>query len=220
MRRPRVVTAVSWVTAITIAATMLFGIHTFVRAATPPTATELTNYLVNNELFVGIANVDGYDQIYYFYNNERFFITTDAYNHSSPKANKQYITWQGELNGGGQIFLYNVLTGVRTQLTATGVNEGPSLYLNRVVWRRWMGSYYNIFYYNGTTIANITNNTNSSISPTITNNQIAYVTRVSATRWSVFGYNTSTLNTTTLLSNTTYLNSFPRYINGILRTQL
>lgn len=145
-------TAVAWGLPVVCSLIALLLVHARAAADTAPSATELAQYLQSNQLNVGILPIDNYDQIYYLYNRHQVQLTTAGYNHLEVMSDGPYVVWQGMFNGQGQIFLYNVLTGAETQITASGTSQAPFLHGDQVVWQTWDGQHWQVMYFDGTQV--------------------------------------------------------------------
>ena len=76
---------------------------------------------------VGVESVDGYSQVYYEEGGSRKFITSGNINSKMPVLVGKYITYVTDINGLGQVFLYDLTADVRTQLTFIGNNLNPKV---------------------------------------------------------------------------------------------
>jgi hypothetical protein len=192
----------SWLGPILLALVLTFGLsRPFAQAA--PTPDELAAYLETNSLEVGIDSVSGRQQVYYIYNGDKIFITSDDFNHIQPISNKQYIAWIEIIDGKGQLFLYNALTGAVQQVTSSSNNERPALSNDgRVVWERWIDEKWQIFYYDGGTLLKQLSFDDFSVRPTIYGNNAAFAQLSSSDGlWHVITYDLTTDQTQSINSS-------------------
>lgn len=179
-----------WIFPVSIALVIVFGVSRVI-ASPPPTTDELTEYLQNNSLSVGSDVINGYQQIYYLYNDERVFVTDDAFNHTNPSSGHEFIAWVQSIDGTAQIFAYNVLTKASMQVSNYGTNQSPAVDTTGIVWEKWMGDQWQLFYYDGTSIRQLTSGY-TSVRPKIKDNQITYVQQLAPNDWQVIAYDLST----------------------------
>lgn len=203
---------ISWVVPLLLAIIVLFGIHSRVIAApAPPTASELALYLETHTLDVGVHESDGYQQLFYTYKGEEIALTASQYNHTNPTASGQNIAWEGSVNGSGQIFIYDVVSEVLTQITASGNNESP--YLNRgiVTWQSWDGAEWQIQYYDGYRVTQITDSTTSSVYASSDGQQIIYAQQLEPNRWRAQSYDIASRETTVIREGDQASTAFPHF---------
>lgn len=177
-----------WILPVTLTVGLLIGLHSFARADTPPSASEIQQYLTTNSLHVGTETVNGHQQVFYDFTNYRhIFITNTDYNNIHASASGQYITWQGLTNAGSQIFRYDLLNDSLIQLTSTGTNQNPFIYQDKLAWESWVDDRWQVFYYDGLNYRQLTNGQNSSIRPVVNGQQVIYAEQVSST-WRAIAY--------------------------------
>jgi hypothetical protein len=182
-----------WAPPLVISATVIVGVNlTF---ATPgPTPTEMEKYLQTTDLVTHSEVVDGYQQVYYYYNQEKVFVTNDTTNHTNPKNSGRYIVWLGSTNDlPQQVYLYDLLTNTTLRLSGFGTNSSADLDGNQVVWEQWSNNSQQIAYYDGTQVIQISSGQNC-YRPRISGDKIVYVQRVpndpDGKVWHVIEYDT------------------------------
>ncbi len=165
------------------------------------TSDELMQYISQNNLEVGDETVDGYRQVYYIFNDEKVFVTDFARKNShDPKVNKEYMVWVTDINGAGQIFLYHIPSDTITALTNSSTNIDPSVDENgNVVWTRWVGDTWQIFFYDGMSIRQLTDG-DPSVYAHIANGKIVFNRQDKDKEWRAVEYITSNRQANTLLT--------------------
>jgi hypothetical protein len=136
--------------------------------------TDISSYLATNDVLVGLENKDGYTQIYYVFSGRKVFITSGNTNHRHPDSKGEYITYVGNFNEEGQVFLYHITTKSTLQLTNTGVNLEPKVNrAGQVVWERWVGNTRQLVLFDGSSVNQITQG-DLAINPDIEGDKIIY----------------------------------------------
>lgn len=170
------------------AAILLFAVIRPINAQILSLEQRLSSYLLSEDLEVGVETVEGQDQIYYLFEDQKIFITEGSWNNKQPKSNGEYITYVKEINGQGQIFLYHVLTKKTVQLTSIGPNLNPSISTQgKVVWEGWTynpdgSGTWQIFVFDGTKINRITQG-DISINASIDGEYVLYTRKNSLGEW-------------------------------------
>ena len=203
--------ATNWSLPLMLSLGLLFGVHSFVQADTPPSSSELADYLQTNALDVGTETIDGYQQIYYNYNGNRVFLTGAPYSHLHPVVSGEYVAWQGQIDGAGQIFVYNVLTGAHTQVTSAGTNQSPAIYRNTVTWESWLDDRWQIFYFDGMQVTQVTFDANPSVRASGNGQQIIYAEQF-PTDWQARSYDIATGQTTTIKQGDEASTAYPKFM--------
>lgn len=129
---------------------------------------------------VGVESIDGYTQIYFENGGGRQFITSGNINSHTPHSSGSYITYVSDINGQGQIFLYDLNSGAKTQLTFVGTNLNPKVdERGRVVWEVWdpsansgQGSW-QVLFFNGNSTKQLTTG-DTSLNPDFGGEYISY----------------------------------------------
>lgn len=128
--------------------------------------------------------VDGYRQIYTMVNDEAVFLTSGSYNHTQAMAAREYVVWVKTVNGAGQIVLYHIPTDTRLHLTETSTNQKPKVTTDgHVVWERWMEDRWQIFYFDGLSVRQMTEG-DVSVDPDILNDTVVFTRQSSDGEWS------------------------------------
>lgn len=201
----------NWLLPLILTALIILILHPGVKADPAPTTDELVAYLAKHNLDLGAQVVNGYEQIYYAYNGQQVFITGTAYNHVYQAASGPYVTWEGVFGSGGQIYIYNVLTGAEVQLSSHGTNSEPSIFSNQVVWRNWDGQHWQIYYYNGSTVQQITSGNSSSVRPSTNGQKIIYAQQVATNDWKAQVYDIASGQTSSLREGNEASTAYPAF---------
>jgi hypothetical protein len=201
----------AWILPLVLTLAILFGVHDRVKADPAPTATQLQQYLQHNQLGVYVDIANDYPQIFYPYNGQTVQLSDENYPHLHPMASGQYVAWQGVVDSQSQIFLYDVLSDSLLQLSSTGSNEGLYVYDNTVVWQSWDGQYWQIYYYDGTQVQQITSDQASSVRASIDGHQIIYAEQVGTDDWKAQSYDISTGQTSTISEGSTAATAYPHF---------
>jgi hypothetical protein len=203
--------ATGWVLPILLSLTVLIGYHSQVRADPTPSTTELQAYLEHNQLNVYEEVAGDYPQIFYLYNRRPIQLTSDNYTHIHPAADGQYIAWLAIINGQTQVFLYDVLSDSLLQLSSASPNEGIYMHANQVVWQGWDGAHWQIFYYDGSQVQQITDNQNSSFHPIIDSHQIVYSEQLGNDSWRAQAYDLVTHQVSVVREGDTVSTAYPSF---------
>ncbi len=139
---------------------------------------------------VGTQTVDGFTQIYYESGSEHKLLTSGNINSRMPDFDGQYIAYVSDINGAGQIFLYDIGNDTKTQITFIGTNLNPKTDdKGRVIWESWVqpsqGSgeaSWQIFFFDGKSIKQLTSG-ETSINPDISGDYISYARRDISGTW-------------------------------------
>jgi beta propeller repeat protein len=202
-----------------IVALIIFGLLLIsLPKTTEPSRSELDEYLSKNSLAIGMETVNGYQQIYYLYNDVKVYLTQGNVNHTSPRISKEYVTWQEIYDGNPQIVLYNLLDKTRLQLTNSGYNGDQSLESNRVVWERVQANTTQIYLYDGKSVRQLSKE--ASIRPSIKGDIVIYAQNVSGNTWQTIAQNISD-NSTRIISKGDELSSgYPMFVGDQIKTRL
>ena len=139
---------------------------------------------------VGVESVDGYSQVYYEEGCSRKFITSGNINSKMPVLVGKYITYVTDINGLGQVFLYDLTADVRTQLTFIGNNLNPKVDdKGRVTWEGWQdpNTTWQIFFFDGLSTKQLTTG-DTSLNPDFSGDYISYGRRDITDTWRAVVY--------------------------------
>lgn len=143
---------------------------------------QLRNQLAGAQTNVGDEVVAGYQQVYYLVDGKRVFVTDGKQNSRDAVIDGENIAWVREVNGLGQIVLYNIVTDTATQITQSGNNLQPRISGNRIVWERWVDGSWQVFLYDGIRIRQLTSG-DVSIHPDISGNEVVYARKNADGAW-------------------------------------
>jgi len=150
--------------------------------------TRLSQYLINNDIPTGTEKGEsGFSQVYYEFDGEKFFVTTDAHPHGTVDIKGEYMTWISEIDGNWQVFLYHIPSDTTLQLTRSGNNSNPQVDNGKVVWEGWRNGSLQVYLFDGKTIGPITNSP-LALHPQIEGEYIVYSEKNSIGLWSNYLY--------------------------------
>ncbi len=213
-RVPKVVRL--WLPPIIVVAGTIGFVHVRTFASQEPTISELQTYLKDNQLQVGEETVSNYRQVYYNLNGVIVYLTNGNSNHTAPVASGSRVVWLEELLGGKQVFVYDVLTKHKTQLSFTGSQQNPGIDGQSVVWETWTGESLQIKLHNGQTVKQISTGTNS-IRPQVQGDKVAYTKRVSNNQWQIVSFTISS-GKTDVLETVSGTQAYPRFVDGQIKS--
>ncbi len=156
-----------------------------------PSKSELQAYLEEEKkLEIGTQTEDGYQQVYYVYNDIKIFVTKNQRNHTQPVTSGKYVAWVETIEGFPQIILYDLLEKTRLQITQTGTNVNPAIYKDQVVWEGLERGVQQIFYFGDEGLKQISSGDNVALRPKIKGQNIIYsqYTDDSQKPWQVISY--------------------------------
>lgn len=183
-------------------------------ASTAPTPTELEVFLEDAQLIPHTETVEGYQQVYYLFNDKKVFVTSDNMNHTNPISSGRYIAWLGSSNSTtSQVYLYDVMTNTTLQLSGLSTNTYPDISGNHVVWQQWVDDGWQVMYYDGLQVIPISDGV-SSFRPRIFGDKIAYATydvSDSQAPWHVIEYDTQSRESSVVLSTADSTLAWPHY---------
>ena len=179
--------------------------------------TDIMPKINNNDQVVWLAQGNG-SKVYLYDSTTITELTENASPACSigwlPEINDSgQVVWKG-FDGNAQICFYDGTTTI--QLTNNTVNSShgfsfPQINnIGHVVWEEWDGDDYEIFLYDGATVAQLTNNSYDDANPRINDDDEVVWMRNGSQGWEIFLYNG--LNTTRLTNNS-YVDTFPRINN-------
>ncbi len=177
-----------WIVPATIAVTGV-AVITPVFAQLEDFDTRLSQYTVSQTPLVGseTRGEGGYEQIYYLFEDNKYFLTDEAYSHGAAVADHEKIAWMTKIDGMWQIFLYNLTTKQLLQLTHGGNNVDPKISGGKVVWQGWIDGTWQIFFYDGKTVAKLTSG-DTSVNPDISGDYIVYSRKDKNNLWRGTGF--------------------------------
>ena len=139
---------------------------------------------------VGVESIDGYSQVYYEVGGGRKFITSGNINSKMPAFAGKYIAYVTDINGLGQVFLYDLASETRTQLTFIGNNLNPKVDdKGRVTWEGWQDPNitWQIFFFDGKSTRQLTTG-DTSLNPNLSGDYISYGRRDITDTWRAVVY--------------------------------
>jgi hypothetical protein len=187
----------------------------FAFADTAPNPSQLEKYLQDVQLVPHNEAVNGYQQVYYLFEGQKIFVTSDNLNHTNPISKGRYIVWIGSSNDTtSQVYLYDVLTNTTLQLSGLSTNRAPDMDGNRVVWEQWINDNWQVMYYDGLQVVQVSSGS-TSFRPRILGDQIMYVTYDSTDPqnkpWHIIEYNTQTNETTVVATTANGSQAWPHF---------
>ena len=200
---------------IALACVIVTGAH-LALASTDPTTEQLAEYLQTNQLFVSSEAINGFQQIFYSFGDSKVFLTEGNTNHSRPISSREYVTWLETIEGTNQLFLYNVITKSKLQLTGYSVNQNQVMDGNRVAWETWVNDRWQIMYYDGFTVRQLSSG-DTAVRAAINGNKIVYAQQKTISVWDILLYDVST-NQTEIIKTTDEQNAWPRFDGDEIKT--
>jgi len=140
---------------------------------------------IPNIVSVGTESIDGYSQVYYETGGGRKFVTSGNINSKMPAFAGKYIAYVTDINGLGQVFLYDLTSETHTQLTFVGNNLNPKVDdKGRVVWEGWQdpNTTWQIFFFDGLSTKQLTTG-DTSLNPDFSGDHISYGRRDITGTW-------------------------------------
>lgn len=130
-----------------------------------------------------VSDESGFRQVYYEFNGSREIITSGRFTSADPITQGGLVAWISQINGLWQIFLYDLSAKVTTQLTFTGNNVNPRIDdVGRIVWEGWDGNTWQIFFFDGKSIRQLTTG-DTSLNPDLSGDYISYGRRDITGTW-------------------------------------
>jgi hypothetical protein len=203
-----------WSVPVLLTLALLVGVHARVKADPAPSTSELSVYLQTHQLDAYSQPQDQYQQVFYNFGDQHIQLSNTNYDHVSVVFSGQYVAWTGLLDDGSQIFLYDVLNNTLLQLTSAGTNQSPFLYNGTVTWQHWDGDSWQVFYYNGTTVQQITTAATSSVRATTNGQQILYAQILAPNSWQAITYDIATGNTAIVRQGDEASTAYPQFVKG------
>lgn len=209
----------AWALPVGLSLLILFGVHSAVKADPSPSTTQLQDYLAaGNSLDPFSQEADGYEQVFYRYNNQTVQLSSAPYNHVYAISSGQYIVWEGIVGVFSQIFLYDVLSGNMVQLTSAGTNTEPSVFNKTVVWRHWDGNTWDVYYYDGFGVRQITDSAHPCVRPSTNGVKIIYAEQIDTDLWRAQSYDIVTGQTDTIREGDTVTTAYPHFSGNTVVT--
>jgi hypothetical protein len=146
---------------------------------------EFVDYINSNDVEVGSEVVDGFNRVYYLYQGDKRYITSDGINAIQPDSKREYIAYVAQINGQGQIFLHNLLTNQSSQLSFSSTNLEPKVDINgNIAWEGWEkeSGKWQVFIFDGTKVAQLTTG-DLSMNPDIEDKTLVYSRKDSSGFW-------------------------------------
>ena len=139
--------------------------------------------MIPGNVVVGTEAVNGFTQIFYEDAGNKKFITSGNTNNRTPASAGTFITYVADINGAGQVFLYDLVSGSKTQLTLSGTNLNPKVDdRGRVVWEGWDGTTWQAFFFDGKSVRQLTLG-DTSLNPDFGGEYISYGRRDVTGTW-------------------------------------
>ena len=157
----------------------------------------LRDYLSENNVDIGIEVVGGFSRVFYQYEGNKKYISTEGQNSKQVSTDGKYIVWVTQRNDEpGQVYLYDITSGVAIQITHSGTNSNPKAGSGgRVVWEAWVadedGGKWQIFLFDGMKITQLTSG-DLSVNPEIEGDFITYARRDITGTWRSVVYSLGT----------------------------
>jgi beta propeller repeat protein len=146
--------------------------------------TRLLTYVLSNDLDAGIeADEEGYGQVYFVFEGDKFIITDSRTSKGGVQVNHEDVVWIEQVDGLWQIFRYNIATNTTTQFTFSGNNVNPKVSGGKVVWEgiRQNGNW-QIYVYDGTILGPITSG-DMAANPQIDGDYIVFARKDINNQW-------------------------------------
>lgn len=150
--------------------------------AVRPVFAQIADISIPTDVEVGQEVKNGFVRIYYIHNGSKKFISQENENSKQPSSKGEYIVWVTEKNDApGQIFMYQLGNGTITQLTYSGTNQLPKVSSEgKVVWQGWTNDTWQIFFFDGKSVKQLTNS-EPSLNPDIEEDNIVFTQKEGAT---------------------------------------
>jgi hypothetical protein len=201
----------AWVLPIILTLAILFGVHSRVKADPAPPTSELQAYLQDNELNLFDDVSGGVPQVFYFFNHKPIQLTSADFGALHPISSGQYVAYLGVVNGLGQVFLYDVLANSQVQLSLSAPNESISIYHNKVAWQGWDGQHWQIYYYDGSSVQQLTNGDSDSVNASVGAQAVLFAQNVAGDDWKAQEYDPSTGQITTVREGSSVTTAYPKF---------
>lgn len=183
-----------------------------------PSKAALSDYLKKGSLKVKAEPIDGYQQVYYLYNDVKVYVSSGEQNHTNPSIGDEYITWLEPINGSSQVILYNLLDKTRTQLSFSGSNGFPRTSKGRVVWQRIIDEKPQIYLYDGVIVKQLTKDY-SSTKADIKDDTVIFTQELAEGKWKTVSYNVVNEQQTTIAEGDISI-SYPHFVGDQIKVHL
>ncbi len=193
-----------------IIATLLFGLGQPAFAQILEQDINLAQYLTTNSVEVGSETINGYQQVYYIYNGFKVFITNSNQNSTQAVSDREYIAFSTVVNGAGQIFLYHIPSDTTVQITSSSTNLQPRLSNGKIVWERWVENKWQVFFFDGVSVHQLTSGS-LSINPDIEDNKIIYASNNEQDEWRTIEYSLDSKQA--VVKKNGLVARYPKFIN-------
>lgn len=147
------------------------------------------------------------------------FVMVSKKQGSKPQEKDRFAVRTEQINGQNQVFLDDKISKKSLQLSFFGVNSGPKLEKNRVVWQRQIENSSAILYFDGTGVRKINGNY-AATHPFIKDNQIIYAQQVKDNLWQTVLYNIETGQSKVIAEGTASKAGWPRFEGDTIKTTL
>lgn len=184
-----------------------------------PTRGDLESYLKKGNIPVFSDSVEGYQQIFYRFNNVKVYISSNQQNHINPVSSGKYVSWAEIINGTNQLFLYDLLEKTKIQLSFSGTNFNQSMDGDRVVWERVVNEKTQIYYFDGTSSKQISYEHDSQ-RPRIKGGQIVFAQRLDNKKWRNMLYTIDSNKLTVISEVEGGSNAHPHFTGDDIKTKI
>jgi hypothetical protein len=202
-----------------VAGSVMVFVDSRISASPEPSRDELQSRISENKVRVGSESINGYQQVYYIYDNVQVFITDGKRNHTGALISGQNVVWVETIEGFPQIVVYDLLEKTRTQVTQTGTNLSPALFGNKVVWEGLFDGVGQIFYFDGIDFKQLSSG-NLSLRPSIKDSQVIYTQHMGNNMWRVLSQDATTNAPPTVVKEGTEQDSWPHFDGETIKTNL
>lgn len=168
-----------WAIPLGIALTLLLIVQLLI--VNPRHKSQFEKFITRQNLKVGTKTINGYQQVFYGYENIDTYVTEGEVNHTNPRINKQYITWEEILPGTSNVVIYNILDQSMLRVSHAGNHQRPAIYDGKLAWEDHSDEKSAIRYFDGLRSFTISGNY-SLVRPDIHKNYVAYAEQADSWR--------------------------------------
>lgn len=172
-------------------------------------------HVAEKNLVVGTETIDGFQQVYYEYNNVRIFVTSGGVNHTNPVSSTKYMGWAEQSDVANSLVIYDVLAKTQLRISHGGDSRNPNIYEGKVVWERLRGNQSQIYYFDGLSSGQVSSEF-PSVRPVISKTSLAYAQQAPR-EWRVVQRSLHGA-TDRVVSRGDETNAWPHFIGDNLRT--